>query len=41
MEYTNTFDIWYADPVPSGDGGPMAEPAIGRRVNLDAPVIFH
>ena len=26
VEYVNSFDLWYADPVPAGDGGPMAEP---------------
>jgi len=26
VEYTNSFDLWYADPTPSGDGGPMSIP---------------
>lgn len=26
VEYTNTFDLWYADPTPAGDGGPMKIP---------------
>jgi alpha-galactosidase len=37
VEYTNTFDIWYADPVPSGDGGPMAEPG-GMTTDVDSMV---
>ena len=37
VEYTNTFDLWYADPVPRGDGGPMSEPG-GLITNIDSMV---
>ena len=37
VEYTNTFDLWYADPVPRGDGGPMSEPG-GLITNIDSVV---
>lgn len=37
VEYTNTFDLWYADPVPRGDGGAMSEPG-GLITNIDSVV---
>lgn len=35
VEFTNTFDLWYADTVPRGDGGPLPFPG-GVITNLDA-----
>lgn len=35
VEFTNTFDLWYADPVPAGDGGPISAPG-GLITNIDA-----
>ena len=37
VEFTNTFDLWYADPTPAGDGGPMAIPG-GLLTNIDSVV---
>ena len=37
VEYVNTFDAWYADPIPAGDGGAMDEPG-GIITNIDAMV---
>ena len=37
VEYTNTFDLWYADPTPAGDGGAMREPG-GILTNIDSVV---
>ena len=37
VEYTNTFDLWYADPTPAGDGGPMKIPG-GIITNIDSVV---
>eukprot|EP00041_Stephanoeca_diplocostata_P035881 m.1281395 g.1281395 ORF g.1281395 m.1281395 type:complete len:359 (-) comp24771_c0_seq2:6553-7629(-) len=37
VEYVNSFDLWYADPTPAGDGGPMAEPG-GLLTNIDSVV---
>lgn len=37
VEYVNSFDLWYADPTPAGDGGPMAVPG-GLLTNIDSVV---
>ena len=37
VEYLNTFDLWYADTVPAGDGGPIDLPG-GVITNIDAMV---
>ena len=37
VEYTNSFDLWYADPTPAGDGGAMSIPG-GWITNLDSVV---
>ena len=37
VEYLNNFDMWYADEVPAGDGGPIPFPG-GMLTNIDAMV---
>lgn len=37
VEFTNNFDLWYADPIPAGDGGEMHEPG-GVITNIDSVV---
>eukprot|EP00040_Diaphanoeca_grandis_P029462 m.172584 g.172584 ORF g.172584 m.172584 type:complete len:478 (+) comp31695_c1_seq1:172-1605(+) len=37
VEYVNSFDLWYADPIPAGDGGAMAMPG-GMITNIDSMV---